>query len=161
MLRADFCIYFEDKRHFLKELANFYLRFIFEQGWKFLPIMQIYNDNPGNATCRFICNANTPLDHANAVQQSDSEEGANCAEVAGSTMRACNWRTRSVCVKTHLHFTSTVFVRRWSFINWNASASTVSPLWLFPFGRNACFSVHIIPLKSLISCGLSTCAYQG
>lgn len=70
----------------------------------------IYNDTPGNAVSRFICNANLPPDHANMAQQSDTE-GANCAEVASSNMRAYNWRTRSVCVKNHLHITSTVSVR--------------------------------------------------
>lgn len=70
----------------------------------------IYNDTPGNAASRFICNANLPPDHANMAQQSNSE-GANCTEVAGSNMRAYNWRTRSVCVKNHLHITSTVSVR--------------------------------------------------
>lgn len=56
----------------------------------------IYNDTPGNAASRFICNANLPPDHAKMAQQSDME-GANCAEVASSNMRAYNWRTRSVC----------------------------------------------------------------
>lgn len=36
-----------------------------------------------------ICNANLPADHANMAQQLD-REGANCAEVAHSNMRAYN-----------------------------------------------------------------------
>lgn len=78
----------------------------------------IYNDTPGNAASRFICNANSPPDRANAAQQPDTE-GANCAEVAGSNMRAHNWRTRSVCVKNNLHIASTVSERRWNVISWN------------------------------------------
>ena len=78
----------------------------------------IYNDTPGNAASRFICNANSPPDHANTAQQWD-REGANCVEVASSNMRAYNWRTRSVCVKNHLHITSTVSVSWWNIISWN------------------------------------------
>lgn len=66
----------------------------------------ICNDTPGNAASCFICNANLPPDHANMAQQSDTE-GANCAELASSNMRAYNWRTCSVSVKKHLHITST------------------------------------------------------
>jgi len=78
----------------------------------------IYNDTSGNAASLLICNANLPPDQTNMAQQSVSE-GANCAEVACSNMRAYNWRTRSVCVKNHLHITSTVSVRWWNIINWN------------------------------------------
>lgn len=78
----------------------------------------IHNDTPGNAASRFICNANLPPDHTNMAQQSDTE-GANCAEVANSNMRAYNWRTRSVCVKNDLHISSTVSVRWWNIISWN------------------------------------------
>lgn len=66
----------------------------------------IYNDTSGNAAPHFICNANSPPDHANMAQQSETE-GANCTEVAGSDMRACNWTIHSVCVKEHLHITYT------------------------------------------------------
>lgn len=60
----------------------------------------IYNDTPGNDASRFICNANLPPEHANMAQQAHAE-GAKCAEVAGSNLRAYYCRTRSVCVKKH------------------------------------------------------------
>lgn len=101
----------------------------------------IYNDTPGNAASRFICNANWPADHANMAQQPDTE-GANCAEVAGSNMRAHNWRTRSVCVKHHLHITSSVSVRWWNIISWNTkrprSASPAFIYFYLTFSTSVC-----------------------
>lgn len=49
-----------------------------------------YHDSSGNAASSFICNANLHANHANMTQQLD-REGANCAEVAHSNMRAYNY----------------------------------------------------------------------
>lgn len=50
----------------------------------------IYHDSSRNAASGFIFNANLPADHANVAQQLD-REGANCAEMAHSNMRAYNY----------------------------------------------------------------------
>lgn len=59
-----------------------------------------YNATWNTASC-FIWNANLPADHTNVARQWNKER-ANCAEVARSEMRACNWRTRrndrSICI---------------------------------------------------------------
>lgn len=140
---TDLCIYSRDKWHFLQESANFYLRFMFERGWKFVPIMQhkfIMTTLEMQLAVSFamLTRLWTALMRFNSRMQ----RGANCAEVAGSNMRARNWRTRSVCVKDHLHITSTVFVRRRSFINWNACSVRGRPSIWTPF-LCVCLSVRI------------------
>lgn len=103
----------------------------------------ICNDTPGNAASCFICNANLPPDHANMAQQSETE-GANCAELASSNMRAYNWRTCSVCVKKHLHITSTVSL--WgdgTLLAGTLAVSMVSTSCSYLFFYFLCLSLHI------------------
>lgn len=100
----------------------------------------IYNDTLGNGVSRFICKANRLLEQTNVVHQSDME-GANCAEVARSNMRVHNWRTRSVCVKNHLHITFTVSLRWWIIISWKTySVRGRDSLCLFSF----CFTFSFV-----------------
>lgn len=127
----------------------------------------IYNDTPGNAASHFICNANLPPDHTNMAQQWNTE-GANCAEVAGSNMRAYNWRTGSVCVKRHLHITSTVSVRWWNIISWKTRTvhgRNFLRLYLFFFFLLYIFCVrlpvHVALSDSSSSDSLSTWIDQG